>query len=249
MNISFTVESCFPANWDSFLEEDMEASFDMQILNTIDKMHGLEYMRIGNHWHYIIRRRGDIMLVDKGWKRAVVFPPYDYTNINTFLCQMFYTHAIKKNAIYFHSSLIDFKHNGIMFLGPSGIGKTTQAELWHQYRKALIINGDVVFVQEDKENFYGWGTPWHGSSDYCENTNVPIKALIVLKQASENSIRELFGYEKVKEVSKNVIYPTWIEQGLELCLEILDHLLKTVPVYQLLCRPDEDAVHIVEKTI
>ena len=66
-----------------------------------------------------------------------------------------------------------------MFLGPSGIGKTTQAELWHTYRDAVIINGDIVFVQETEGNFLGWGTPWHGSSPYCENASVPVDALII----------------------------------------------------------------------
>ncbi len=136
-----------------------------------------------------------------------------------------------------------------MFLGPSGIGKTTQAELWNQYRDALIINGDVVFVQETPEAFLGWGTPWHGSSPYCENTNVPVCAMIVLKQAPENSIRELMGFEKVTAVSNSVFYPRWLENGMELCLETLDHLLTKLPVYELSCRPDEDAVKLTEATI
>ena len=136
-----------------------------------------------------------------------------------------------------------------MFLGPSGIGKTTQAELWNQYRDALIINGDVVFVQETPEAFLGWGTPWHGSSPYCENTNVPVHAMIVLKQAPENSIRELTGFEKVTAVSTSVFYPRWLENGMELCLETLDHLLTKIPVYELSCRPDQDAVKLTEETI
>ena len=148
-----------------------------------------------------------------------------------------------------HSSLIDFQGQGLMFLGPSGIGKTTQAELWNRYRDALIINGDIVFVQEKEDCFLGWGTPWHGSSPYCENASVPVKALVVLKQAPENSIRELTGFEKVTAVSNSVFYPQWLENGMELCLETLDHLLTRLPVYELCCRPDEEAVKLTEETI
>ena len=50
-------------------------------------------------------------------------------------------------------------------------------------------------------------------------------------------------------VSNNIIYPTWLENGMELCLETLDHLLSSLPVYELSCRPDEDAVRLTEKTI
>ena len=164
--------------------------------------------------------------------------------------RVFYTHAVQRHMLQLHSSLIATPDNhGIMFLGPSGIGKTTQAELWNKYRDALIINGDIVFVQETPEGFLGWGTPWHGSSPYCENTSVPLKAMVVLKQAPENSIRELTGFEKVSEVSNSVFYPQWLENGMELCLETLDHLLTDIPVYLLSCRPDEDAVRLTEQAI
>lgn len=162
---------------------------------------------------------------------------------------IFRYHAIQHHIVQFHSSLIRYYDKGLMFLGPSGIGKTTQAELWNKYRDALIINGDIVFVQETPDAFLGWGTPWHGSSPYCENTSVPLKAMIVLKQSPENSIRELTGFEKVTAVSNNVFYPTWLENGMELCLETLDHLLSRIPVYELSCCPDEEAVKLTEETI
>lgn len=211
--------------------------------------HGIENYKMIPGYKYLLRCNGDIMLVDETWKNAVILPLQERTHADSFLCQLFYTHAVQRHIIYLHSSLIDFQGRGLMFLGPSGIGKTTQAELWNKYRDALIINGDVVFVQETEDAFLGWGTPWHGSSPYCENASVPVHAMIVLKQSSENSIRELTGFEKVTAVSTSVFYPRWLENGMELCLETLDHLLSRVPVYELSCRPDEDAVKITEEAV
>lgn len=198
----------------------------------------------------ILEREGTILLIDKEWKKVEIYSSSDIKNIFVLIMRVFYAHALQRHMIQLHSSLIASPGNhGIMFLGPSGIGKTTQAELWNKYRDALIINGDIVFVQETPEGFLGWGTPWHGSSPYCENTSVPLKAMVVLKQAPENSIRELTGFEKVSEVSNSVFYPQWLENGMELCLETLDHLLTNIPVYQLSCRPDEDAVRLTEQAI
>lgn len=191
----------------------------------------------------------EIMFSSCDWKYNIILEPRNGDGIVAFLTLVFYTHAVQRHMIQFHSSLIDYQGHGLMFLGPSGIGKTTQAELWNKYRDALIINGDIVFVQETEEAFLGWGTPWHGSSPYCENTNVPVEALIILKQAPENSIRKLEGFEKVTAVSNSVFYPRWLENGMELCLETLDHLLSKIPVYELSCRPDEEAVELTEKTI
>lgn len=197
----------------------------------------------------IVRMDGDIMLVRDNWKYGKIFPIKNSENAKTLIMQLFYSQAIKSKKVQFHSALINTDKKGILFLGPSGIGKTTQAELWSRYRKALIVNGDMVFVQETDDEFLGWGTPWHGSSPYCENTSVPLNAMIVLKQAPENSIRELTGFEKVTEVSNSVFYPQWLENGMELCLETLDHLLTRIPVYELSCRPDEDAVRLAEEAV
>ena len=237
------------SQWDKFKESRKESEFRIYLLSKEIVFHGLEAYEIKMDLGQIIRKNNDVMVIDKIWKTAAILPLEHQDNLNSFLCQFFYTHAVQRHIIYLHSSLIDHQGRGLMFLGPSGIGKTTQAELWNRYRDALIINGDVVFVQETEEILLGWGTPWHGSSPYCENTNVPVEALIVLKQAPENSIRELTGFEKVTAVSESVFYPRWLEGGMELCLETLDHLLSALPVYELSCRPDEGAVELVERTV
>ena len=195
------------------------------------------------------RYKKELLLVDREWVKNTILQVDNIDSIFILLNQIFYTHAVQRHMIQIHSSMIDYQGKGLLFLGPSGIGKTTMAELWNKYKNALIINGDMNFVQETDKCFLGWGTPWHGSSPYCENANVPVHALIVLRQASENSIRELENFEKVQSVSNNIIYPTWLEGGMELCLETLDHLLTALPVYELSCRPDEDAVRLTEEKI
>lgn len=128
-------------------------------------------------WHYnMFRFNSDVMFVDLEKKRGdIVLPFFEQRNVVTLIMQLFYANVIKKKVLQLHASIIEKNAYGIMFLGPSGIGKTTQAELWNKFCDALIINGDIVFVEEKENVFLGWGTPWHGSSPYCENTFVPVK--------------------------------------------------------------------------
>lgn len=162
---------------------------------------------------------------------------------------LFFTHLSTRQAIQIHASLVQIKNTGLMFLGPSGIGKTTQAELWMKFRGAEIINGDMVFVKQESDHFLGCGSPWHGSSPYCLNRQVPLSALIVLKQSQQNLIRRLTGFEMVSTVLNSVFLPSWYQEGYKAACDTVDVLLRTVPVYELSCRPDEDAVRLTEETV
>lgn len=238
--------------WELFLDEE-SAHADVEVDLICHKNTGI-YNNLELYGEFqtgdkLIRRDEDIMLIRNNWNYARIYPLNNKENLNAFLIQIFYSHAIYQKMFQLHSSLIEYGGKGILFVGPSGIGKTTQAELWSAYIGARIINGDMNFIQEGEYIFWGWGTPWHGTSPYCVNTKVPIHSIVVLQQAENNSIRKLNGFEKVTKVLRNVYYPEWIENGIEMCLEILDHLLRAVPVYELCCRPDEDAVKLTEETI
>lgn len=209
----------------------------------------LEFIDLQDTNKHLIMNGNDFMVVNEDWSKANIIKMNQSESFDAFTMQLFYTHAVQKHIIQIHSSLVEYKGKGIMFLGPSGIGKTTQAELWNKYLDALIINGDCVFVEDKSNEFIGWGTPWCGSSPYCENRNVPVLGLVVLKQGNENRIRKLDGFEKVSEVSNNIIYPMWLENGMDLCLDTLDHLLRNVPVYELTNKADKESVELVKQVI
>lgn len=198
---------------------------------------------------YIFRYGSEVMAVDANWKKGVILPTFNCVDAQPFVVQMFLSHAVRRQMIQLHCATIDDDGRGILFLGPSGVGKTTQAERWAQYRGSAIINGDIGFVQRTPAGYTAWGTPWHGSSPYCLNASVPVKALVVLKQAPQNALRELTGFEKVREVSGSVFYPTWLEDGMELCTDTLNHLLSDLPVYRLDNRADEEAVRLLAAEI
>lgn len=255
ISIQIEIKNC-PRNfvndytWNKFAATNKQKTdINVTIKNSESVDYQVERYRMPQQYDQIMRCDSDVLVANEDWSLCTLLSLKDPMNLPVFLNHIYYSKAVFCHLIQCHSSLIEYRGEGILFLGPSGIGKTTQAELWNKYRNARIINGDIVFVQETSDAFLGWGTPWHGSSPYCENTSVPVKALIVLKQAPENSIRELTGFEKVTAVSNNVFYPRWLEGGMELCLETLNHLLSALPVYELSCRPDEEAVRLTEEAV
>ena len=157
---------------------------------------------------------------------------------------------IKNQVLHFHSSFIIYKSQAVLFTGPSGIGKTTQAELWEKYRKALIVNGDVSLIRKREGKYRAYGCPLHGSSPYCENMDAPLLAIIVLEQAAKNKFSRLKPYDAVCACVPEIYRPPNMDFEMEEILwKSINDLLSEIPVYKLCCRPDEDAVQLVEQAL
>lgn len=198
----------------------------------------------------VLKFEDSLVCVNEDWTKAqITLFKQCREAVHKLLNAVLLTHLSSRNALEVHASLINIHQTGIMFIGPSGIGKTTQAELWLRYYGAEIINGDRVFIKQEDETFWGCGSPWHGSSPYCLNKQVPLSALVVLKHGTNNKIRRLLGFEMVSAVISNVFFPTWYPAGYDISCQTFDALLRSIPVYELSCRPDEDAVKITEEAV
>lgn len=152
-------------------------------------------------------------------------------------------------AVLLHASAVKHKGEAILFIGPSGIGKTTQAELWQKHLQAEILNGDKVFVRMDQQWPIAYGSPWSGSSPYIVNDGAPIKAIVLLRQGKSNNIEKLANLNTLMSLSKHVFFPQWDRQCTANATQMLGFIVEHIPVYLLTCRPDEEAVLVTKKTI
>ena len=161
----------------------------------------------------------------------------------------FYSYISKMETLLLHASAVTYHGESIVFVAPSGTGKTTQAELWNSYRDALILNGDKVFLKQETDGIHAWGSPWKGSSPYACNKSAPVRAIIVLEQGKENKIRKLTGIEAMSRFVPHVFFPQWDESCEAAVLSFLDIVMKEVDIYLLSCLPEEGSVDLVEKTL
>lgn len=151
-------------------------------------------------------------------------------------------------ALMFHASYVAHEGGGILFIASSGVGKSTQAELWRKYRGARVINGDKAAVRLEGMAM-AHGVPISGSSGICENLSLPLKAVVVLSQAPENSVRRLPPSQAVQALFPNVFVDNAVPEEWQMALELLLDLVSAVPVYALACTPDERAVEALEKAM
>ena len=80
--------------------EDKSILFEVEVLSdNKEEIHGLECFLISDACTHITRRGGDVMLADKTWEHAVILPLQERTHADSFLCQLFYTHAVQRHII------------------------------------------------------------------------------------------------------------------------------------------------------
>ena len=140
-------------------------------------------------------------------------------------------------------------NGAIIFTAPSGVGKSTQADLWHQYRGAEIINGDRAAIRAGESGYEVWGVPFSGSSKFCKNVRLPLKTIVCLSQAEKTSICLLNSITSFRLLWEGCgFYGAATERMSNCCDTILD-LISKVPVFSLACTPDESAVIALENAM
>jgi len=155
---------------------------------------------------------------------------------------------LRHNAFLLHSSLVRYNGKMILFSGPPCAGKSTQAELWRRYLGAEIINGDRCVIMERDGLFYGGGSPWAGTSGLYRPDQAPIAGILLVNKAPENRLDRL-GFSAFAPLFTQTIVNSWDPEFMKQVCGLFEKLLAQVPVYRLNCRPDEEAVELVRRTL
>lgn len=156
---------------------------------------------------------------------------------------------IKAGAMILHSSFIVQDGKAILFTAPSGTGKSTQADLWNQYREAVIMNGDRSLLMKTEDGWRVAGFPFSGSSRISHNGIFEIQAIIMIHQATENGGVTLPLAQTFKRIYPEIVKNYWdIEYDNIVCEQLLD-MIQYVPAIAYGCNISENAVECLEQLI
>lgn len=168
---------------------------------------------------------------------------------NSFFHLGFESMLIHHKRLCLHAACVDTPLGGILFSGPSGIGKTTQANLWHAHRGAKHINGDRPILSKEKGGWLAWGSPYAGSSKCHINDNCPITAIVMLQQSKICSLHKLTLPEAFRSVWSGLTVHSWDQWFVEEAFDLTMELIETVPVFRFCCTPDVYAVEYLEQEL
>lgn len=167
-------------------------------------------------------------------------------NDRTFLnCLALEKTLIENRKLILHASFIETSKGAILFTAPSGVGKSTQAELWKKYKGSEIVNGDRVVIWRVKDMWYAGGVPWCGTSGITKNKIVPLNAVVLLEQGIENVITEPILIIKLKKMIEQTTINPWNKNMNLEAQNILLELCDKIAIYHFSCKPNKEAVDML----
>ena len=147
-----------------------------------------------------------------------------------------------------HGASITFDNKGIIFIAPSGTGKSTHIKLWRKvYKNRVdIINGDKPIIDLSGDTPKIWSSPYAGKENWQKNTCAPLCAVVLLRRAKTDSIQKAQPAKYLSEVISQ-IYKPQTGGGFAKTVAAADKMFGRVPFYILECTPTENAVTVARE--
>ncbi len=155
----------------------------------------------------------------------------------------------EKSRYIIHCSFIELNGQAILFSGPSGMGKSTRAEMWMKADGSRLINGDRAIIFKEEGKWFAAGLPISGSSAVYKNEIVPLKAVVFLKQAKANKTYRANVMTAYGNLFKNLTLNTWNEQFMLNAENFIISMCEDVEMYISECNLDDESVAEQKKTI
>ena len=127
-----------------------------------------------------------------------------YVCLNDILMIAFVYRSAFYHTVTVHASAVAVQEQGCIFVGPSGIGKSTHSRLWLQHIPgACLLNDDQPVLRLHPDGTVRlYGSPWSGKTSCYHNEGVRLKAIFFMQQALENHLTRLSGIETFQQLMK-----------------------------------------------
>jgi hypothetical protein len=141
--------------------------------------------------------------------------------------------------------LADEDGSGYLFLGHSGAGKSTTANLWKQQRGVRLLSDDRIILRERSGQIFMYGTPWHGDAGVASADCAPLSAIFLLEQAPNDELIPLAQSKAAAELFARAFVPHYLKSAIQYSLDFAEHITRSVPTSIFRFAPTQNAVEAI----
>jgi hypothetical protein len=134
---------------------------------------------------------------------------------------------------------------GYAFVGQSGAGKTTTAQLWAKDPGFEILTDDRTIVRRHDREFRLHGTPWHGEGRFARPGSARLRGTFLLVQARRTEIRAISPAIALARLMAASFPPFHDAASLAATTETMAALVENTPCFELRFTPDASVVEVV----
>lgn len=150
---------------------------------------------------------------------------------------------LRYQGTYLHSSAVLLDGRAYLFSAHSGTGKSTHTEKWCRLFGARYLNDDKPALRLVDGVWMAYGTPWSGKHDLSSPEGAPVGGIAFLQRGVENTICPMPVKKAVHKLMTQSLWRLNARQ-MQIQLKLVDHLLRSIPVWELTCRNDDDAARV-----
>jgi len=172
-------------------------------------------------------------------KEGVLLSPAQSEHLAIY--RMLCTEILAFDGFLMHASVIASNGACYAFTAPSGTGKSTHARLWREsFPHTYMVNDDKPIIRIIDGEVYACGTPWCGKHNLGTNTVLPLKGIGIIERSKELFVRRVEAKDELTMILNQIYRP---KEAVHLfkTLDLLDTVLKKVPLYRIGCDISADS--------
>jgi hypothetical protein len=185
----------------------------------------------------VIHRRPDRRSPRPSWSLPWVMQPFGELLLIQLLSQ--------GRGVLLHALGVIDQGEGLLFVGRSGAGKTTLANLYKPHQGVTILCDDRVVVTKKDGRFWLSGTPWSGASFTVSAETVPLRKVFFLEHGSRNALIADAHLTLYGLLFQQLFLPFWDSETLAFAVTFAHELITALPAHRLAFVNDRTAVEFL----